>query len=241
MRRSRLLTLLGGTAPGRAAAPVARRRPRGRRRPTPVAPTIKLHCALVIPAGHPARERVGCGWSARHGRRRPRLPPVEDRRRRAGPAAPPPRPRHARTSRSASSTPTSGAATRTPTGSWRSAPTGSALASATPSGSASAVPAAKLALNCAYVIDAARQGVACHWAKADRPARGTLRAVRSVDGGAPRADLPHRRPTAAGRSSTRTSRPASRSATRCSPSTADGRVVGVSRADTVLVPTIATP
>ncbi len=64
MRRSRLLTLLGGSLiaafllPSLALAgtPAAT---------TPAAdPTIKLRCALVIPAGSPARERVGCGWTA---------------------------------------------------------------------------------------------------------------------------------------------------------------------------------
>ena len=65
MRRSRLLTLLGGSLLAAfllpslavAATPAAT---------TPTAdPTIRLRCALVIPAGSPARERVGCGWTAR--------------------------------------------------------------------------------------------------------------------------------------------------------------------------------
>ena len=59
-------------------------------RPTPAAdPTIKLRCALVIPAGSPARERVGCGWTALTGVDVKRLSRLEDRRCRARPAAPP--------------------------------------------------------------------------------------------------------------------------------------------------------
>ena len=63
MRRSRLVTLLGGTllaafllpSVALGGAPASG---------TAADPNIKLGCALVIPAGHPNRERVACRWSA---------------------------------------------------------------------------------------------------------------------------------------------------------------------------------
>ena len=64
MRRSRLFTLLGGTLLAAFLLPVGRAGREPATTTTPAAPTIKLHCALVIPAGHPNRERVGCRWAA---------------------------------------------------------------------------------------------------------------------------------------------------------------------------------
>ena len=65
MRRSRLVTLLGGTLLAAFLLPSVALASDAAPRVTPTAPNIKLHCALVIPAGHPARERVVCGWSRR--------------------------------------------------------------------------------------------------------------------------------------------------------------------------------
>ena len=74
-------------------------------------------------------------------------------------------------------------------------------------------PAQKLAMNCVFLIDDARQGVTCHWSASVR--RGAVRYVvtRAVDGGA--REVIHRSGEHArrGRSSTRMSRPGRRSAT----------------------------
>ena len=65
MHRSRMVTLLGGAllaafllpSVALASAPAATT-------VTPTAPNITLHCARVIPAGHPARDRFVCRWTA---------------------------------------------------------------------------------------------------------------------------------------------------------------------------------
>jgi hypothetical protein len=239
MRRSRLLTLLGGSLlaafllPSLAAAgtPAAT---------TPAAdPTIKLRCALVIPAGSPARERVGCGWSALTGVdvRAYRVWKTVD----AGLG----RPRHliARVAPDEPLRIVDHHIRRGHTYTYRVVAIGT-------DGSRVGISnaewlrvgwrAEKIGLNCAYVIDAARQGVACHWAKADRPGAARYVLVRSVDGG---AREPIYRTGENGRRSFFDTDVAAGQSIRYKvfAIAADGRIVGVSRADTVLVPTLATP
>ena len=238
MRRTRLLTLLGGTLLAAlllpslavAAEPTTT---------TPVAPTIRLHCALVIPAGHPARERIACGWSALTGVdvRAYRVWKTVD----AGLG----RPRHllARVTPNEPLRVVDPNIRRGHTYTYRVVAIGT---DGTRVGVSNAEwlrvgwSAEKIALNCAYVIDAARQGVACHWAKADRPAAARFVLVRSVDGG-PRQ--PIYRTGADGRRSFFDTDVAAGQSIRYKvfALARDGRIVGVSRVDTVLVPTIATP
>ncbi len=239
MRRSRLLTLLGGTLlaalllPSLAVAAV----------PTtttaPGDPTIKLHCALVIPAGHPARERVGCGWTAVTGVdvRAYRVWKTVD----AGIG----RPRHliARVKPNEPLRVVDPNIRRGHTYTYRVVAIGTDGARV---GFSNAEwlrvgwRAEKIALNCAFVIDAARQGVACHWSKVDRPHATRFVLVRSVDGG-PRERI-YRTPADGRRSYFDTDVAAGQSIRyKVFALAGDGRVVGVSRADTVLVPTVVTP
>ena len=101
--------------------------------------------------------------------------------------------------------------------------------------------AEKIGLNCAYVIDAARQGVACHWAKADRP--GAARFVLVPLGRRRRRASRSTARALNGRRSYFDTDVAAGQSIRYKvfALAADGRIVGVSRADTVLVPTLATP
>lgn len=238
MRRTRLLTLLGGTLLAAlllpslavAAEPTTT---------TPATPTIRLHCALVIPAGHPNRERVACGWTAVTGVdvRAYRVWKTVD----AGLG----RPRHllARVTPDQPLRVVDPDIRRGHTYTYRVVAIGT---DGTRVGVSNAEwlrvgwSAEKIALNCAYVIDTARQGVACHWAKADRPAAVRFVLVRSVDSG-PRQ--PIYRTGADGRRSFFDTDVAAGQSIRYKvfALARDGRIVGVSRVDTVLVPTITTP
>ena len=235
MRRSRLVTILGGTLlaafllPSVALASA----------PPTVEPNIKLHCALVIPAGHPARERVACGWSAVEGVdvRAYRLWRVVD----AGLG----RPRQL-VARVPSDEPLRAVDLNIRRGhsyTYRVVAIGT-------DGSRVGVSnrvwlrvgwkVEKLGLNCAYVIDNAREGVACHWAKADRPGAKRYVLVRSVDGG-PRERI--YRTGADGRRSFFDTDVAAGQTIRYKVFAIahDGRIVGVGGPDDVVVPTIVTP
>ena len=237
MRRSRLVTLLGGTLlaamllPSVALAGEATTAP-------PTEPNIKLHCALVIPAGHPARERVACGWSALEG--------VDVRAYRvfrtidAGLGRPrqlidrvtPDKPlrtvdKHVRRGHSYTyrvvAIGTDGSRVGVSNAQWLRV----------------GWKVEKLGFGCAYVIDNARQGVACHWAKADRPAAKRFVLVRSVDGGA--RERIYRTGENGRRSFFDTDVAAGQSITyKVFAISRDGRIVGVGGPDTVVVPTIVT-
>ncbi len=239
MRRSRLFTLLGGSLLAALLLPSLAVAAEPTTTTTPVAPNIRLHCALVIPAGHPARERVGCGWSAVTG--------VEVRAYRvwktvdAGLG----RPRHllARVTPDQPLRVVDPNIRRGHTYTYRVVAIGTdgkRVGVSNAEWLRVGFPAAKIALNCAYVIDAARQGVACHWAKADRPGAARFVLVRSIDGG-PRERI-YRTAADGRRSFFDTDVVAGQSIRyKVFALAGDGRIVGVSRVDTVLVPTIATP
>ena len=194
MRRSRLFTLLGGTPLAALLLPSLAVAAEPTTTTTPVAPTIKLHCALVIPAGHPDRERVGCGWSAVTGVdvRAYRVWKTVD----AGLG----RPRHllARVTPDKPLRVVDPNIRRGHTYTYRVVAIGTdgkRVGVSNAEWLRVGFPAAKVALNCAYVIDAARQGVACHWAKADRPgAARSCSCARST--AAPASGSTARRPTA---------------------------------------------
>lgn len=244
MRRSRVATLFAGTLlaafllpavalgadPGVAsgAAEVA---------PAPL-PSIRLRCALVIPAAHPAHERIVCRWSPLVGVdvRAYRLWRIVD--------APLGRPRHL-------------IATVTPdeplrhvdrditpghTYSYRVIAIGtdgsrvgiSALVSMRVGR-----PAQDLSLRCVYVIDGTTQGVACHWARATRPAAVRYVLFRSVDGGA--RERIYRTPIGGRRSFLDTDVKAGQTIRyKVVALAADGRVVGIGGPDRIVVPTVVT-
>jgi hypothetical protein len=239
MRRSRLLALLGGTLLAALLLPSLAVAADPSATTAPVVPTIRLHCALVIPAGHPARERVVCGWTAVTGVdvRAYRVWKTVD----AGLG----RPRHliARVTPGEPLRVVDPDIRRGHTYTYRVVAIGTDGARVGVSNAEFlrvGWQAERIALNCAYVIDAARQGVACHWAKADRPAAVRFVLVRSVDGG-PRERI-YRTGVDGRRSFFDTDVAAGQSIRyKVFALAGDGRIVGISRADTVLVPTIATP
>ncbi len=237
MRRSRLVTLLGGTLlaafllPSLALA--------GEPTTAPTEPNIKLHCALVIPAGHPARERVACGWSALDGVdvRAYRVWRIVDaglgRPRQLIDRVKPDMPlrtvdthiRHGHTyTYRVIAIGTDGSRVGVSNREWLRV----------------GWKAEKLGLNCAYVIDNTRQGAACHWAAADRPGAKRFVLVRSVDGGA--RERIYRTGVNGRRSFFDTDVAAGQTITyKVFAIARDGRIVGVGGPDTVVVPTIVTP
>ena len=159
MHRSRMVTLLGGAllaafllpSVALASAPAATT-------VTPTAPNITLHCARVIPAGHPARDRFVCRWTAVTGVavRAYRLYRFVD--------APLGRPRQL-VARVTPDKPLRAVdwqhlatATATATRSSRSAPTGPASATATSSDCASAARPRRSRMNCVFLVDGATPG-----------------------------------------------------------------------------------
>ena len=235
MRRSRLVTILGGSLLAAFLLPTVALASA----PPTVEPNIKLRCALVIPAGHPARERVTCGWSAVEGVdvRAYRVWKTVD----AGLG----RPRHL-IARVAADQPLRIADPHIRRGhsyTYRVVAIGT-------DGSRVGISnrvwlrvgwkVEKLGLNCAYVIDSAREGVACHWAKADRPGAKRYVLVRSVDGG-PRERI-YRTGGHGHRSFFDTDVAAGQSITyKVFALARDGRIVGIGGPDVVVVPTIVTP
>jgi hypothetical protein len=235
MRRTRLVTLLGGTllaalllpSVALAGAPASH---------TAADPTIKLGCALVIPAGLPNRERVACRWSALEGVevRAYRLWRIVD------PGLGHPRQLVARVTPDEKLHAVDTHIRRGHTYAYRVVAVG-------PDGARVGISnlvtvrvgwrVEKLGLSCAYVIDTDRQGVACHWAKADRPGAARFVLVRSVDGG-PRERI--YRTGADGRRSYFDTDVAAGQSIRYKvfAIARDGRVVGVGGPDVVVVPTI---
>ena len=236
MRRSRLLTMLGGTLLAALLLPSVALAG------TPAAATpaaIRLNCALIIPGGHPANERIACRWTAVTGVdvRAYRLWRIVD----AGLGRP--RQLVARVTPDEPLRATDHQITRGHAYTYRVVAIGT-------DGSRVGVSnrvtlrvgwsAEKLAFNCAYVIDTARQGVACHWEKADRPGAARYVLVRSVDNG---ARQPIYRTGADGRRSFFDTDVAAGQTIRYKvfALARDGRVVGVGGPDIVVVPTIVSP
>ena len=104
--------------------------------------------------------------------------------------------------------------------------------------SASAVRRRSSPCGCAYVIDGATQGVACHWS-GRRVRRGAVRPLRSVDGGARESDLPDAH--GGRRSFLDTDVKAGQTIRyKVVALAADGRVVGIGGPDRIVVPTVVT-
>jgi len=240
MRRSRLVTVLGGalmaalllpsavaagSAPSAAAPSVALA-------PSIVAaPAIELGCALVIPAPASTAPRIVCRWSALEGTavaqyrvwRRVDGRPAKLIAR-VAPDAPlrhadfAIRPGHSYTYRVVAR---AADGTRLGTSARVTVRVGRT--------------AELLRFNCFYKVDAAVDGVACRWAASTRPAAVRYVLLRSVDGAAREAT--YRTPLNGRRSFLDTDvSSGQRIRYAVVALSATGRVVGLSRVDTVLVP-----
>ena len=209
---------------------------------TPTAPNITLRCARVIPAGHPAHERVVCRWTAVTGVdvRAYRLYRFVDAPPR--PSAPARRPCHPGQAAPRRRLEHLATATATATASSPSAPTGRASATATLVSLRVGRPAQALAMNCAFLIDAATPGRRVPLERRDQPTgrRASTSSYRSVDGGARQWLYRTGRPTAPVASSTRDVTAGQTIRYKVIAVTADGRVVGIGR-DSIVVPTVVTP
>jgi hypothetical protein len=241
MRRSRLVTILGGVlmaalllpaaasaAPSGAATPaVATTAPA-----VAVAPAIKLGCTLSIPAPSSTRPRITCRWSALEG-----VAVAEYRvwRRvdggtsrliaRVAPTAPL---RHADFAIRPGHTYTYVIVARAADGTRLGV-------SQRVSVRVGRTPEA-LRFNCFYKVDATVDGVFCRWSASTRAPAVKYVLYRSVDGAAREAIY---RSTLNGRRSFLDTKVASGQSIRYAVvaiSAATGRVVGLSRVDTVLVP-----
>jgi hypothetical protein len=239
MRRSRLVTILGGALlaafllPGTAVAADPA--------PTTVipAPQITLHCAEVIPAGHPERERIVCRWNALTGIdvkvyrlwRVTDAPLGHDRIKIA--EVPPDQPLRAvdRTVKLGHRY------------SYQVVAIGMDLKRV---GNSQVVsvrvgrPAQQLDLKCVYLIDATTQGVWCHWSKSTRPAAVRYVLFRSVDG-AEREGI--YRTGIHGRRSFLDTHVKAGQVIRYKvlAVAADGRIVGVGGPERIVVPTVTFP
>jgi hypothetical protein len=236
MRRSRLVTILGGalvlalllpTAAFAGAAPAGA----GPAAPAVVAaPAIKLGCALAIPVPASTAPRIVCRWSALDGA----VAEYRVWRRVDGGAArliatvaPSAALRHAdlaiRPGHTYSYRVVARAADGTRLG-----------ASAPVSVRFGRLPEA-LRFNCFYKADAAVDGIACRWAASTRPAAVRYVLFRSVDGAAREAVY---RTRLDGRRSFLDTDVASGQRVRYAVAAfaADGRIVGLSRVIAVLVP-----
>jgi hypothetical protein len=242
MRRSRLVTVLGGAlmaafllpsaasagpAPSVAAAPSA-----VALAPSVVAPrAIKLGCALVVPAPISTAPRIVCRWSAVEGAavaeyrvwRR-----VDGRAAKLIAKVAPDAPlRHADFAIRPGHTYTYRIVAR--------AADGTRLATSARVSLRVGRPAEALRFNCFYKVDAAIDGVACRWAASTRPAAVRYVLFRSVDGAAREAI--YRTPLNGRRSFLDTDvSSGQRIRYAVVALAADGRVVGLSRVDAVLVP-----
>jgi hypothetical protein len=241
MRRSRLVTILGGVlmaalllpaaasaAPSVAATPAA-----ATIAPTvAAAPAIKLGCALTIPAPSSTRARITCRWSALEGA------PVAEyrvwRRVDGGPSkliarvAPTAPLRHADFLIRPGHTYTYVIVAR--------AADGTRLGVSQRVGVRVGRTPEALRFNCFYKIDAAVDGVFCRWSASTRAAAVKYVLYRSVDGAA--REAVYRTPLN-GRRSFLDTDVASGQRIRYAVvalSVATGRVVGLSRVDTVVVP-----
>jgi hypothetical protein len=243
MHRSRLVTLFGGTllaalllpsvalagAPAGVTAATV----------TPTAPNITLRCARVIPAAHPAHDRVVCRWTAVTGVavRAYRLYRFVD--------APLGRPRQL-VARVTPDQPLRGVDWNISDGhrySYRVVAIGTDGSRVGHSNLVSlrvGRPAQALAMNCVFLVDGTTQGVACHWnAATNRPGVVKYVLYRSVDGGARQWLY---RTGAHGRRSFLDTHVTAGQTIRYKviAVTADGRVVGIGR-DSIVVPTVVNP
>jgi hypothetical protein len=243
MRRSRLVTLLGGTllaafllpsvalagAPAGATAAAV----------TPTPPNITLRCARVIPAARPAHDRVVCHWSALTGVtvRAYRLYRFVD--------APLGRPRQL-VARVTPDKPLRAVDWNISDGhrySYRVVAIGTDGSRVGHSNLVSlrvGRPAQALGLHCVFVVDGATQGVACHWnAATNRPGVVKYVLYRSVDGGA--RQWLYRTGKHGARHFLDTKVTAGQTIRyKVIAVTADGRVVGIGR-DSIVIPTVVTP
>ena len=238
MHRSRLFTVFAGALMAAFLLPaVALASEPPTPTPTPL-PSFALRCALVIPAGHPNRERVACHWAAATGVevKAYRLWRIVD--------APLGRPRHL-IARVKPDKPLNHVDHHIVAGhrySYRVIAIGAdgkRVAASNVQSLRVGRPAQKLGLHCAYLIGDAKQGVTCHWSKSVH--RGAVRYVvaRSVDGGA--REIIHRSGKHARRAVFDTDVTAGQTIRyKVVALTANGRVVGVGM-DTIVVPTIVTP
>ncbi len=242
MRRPRLVTILGGALVAALLLPsaaIAGPVPSGAAAPSTVpvapsvvvAPEIKLGCALVIPAPISTAPRIVCRWAALEG-----AAVAEYRvwRRvdggtakliaRVAPAAPL---RHADFAIRPGHTYSYRVVAR--------AADGTRLGTSAHVAVRFGRPAEALRFNCFYKVDAAVAGVACRWAASTRPAAVRYVLFRSVDGAAREAIY---RTPLNGRRSFLDTDVASGQRIRYAvlALAVDGRVVGMSRVDAVLVP-----
>jgi hypothetical protein len=238
MRRTRVISVLGGALlaalllPSAAMAGAAPAPSVAAPAPTVVAePAIKLGCALVLPAPVSTVPRIVCRWSAFEGAdvaeyrvwRRVDGGPARLIAR-VGPAQPLRhadfliRPGHTYTYRIVAK-----------------AADGTRLGTSAPVAVRFGRLPEALRFNCFYKVDNAVSGVFCHWAAATRPAAVRYVLFRSVDGAAREAI--YRAPLDGTRRFLDTD-VASGQRIRYAvvALAADGRVVGLSRVDTVLVP-----
>jgi hypothetical protein len=241
MRRSRLVTVLGGVlmaafllpsaasagpAPSTAAPSAVVLAPS-----VVTAPAIKLGCALVIPAPASIRPRIVCRWSALEGAAVAEyrvLRRVDGRPAKLiAKVAPGARLRHADFAIRSGHTYTYRIVAR--------AADGTRLGTSARVTVRVGRPAEALRFNCFYKVDAAVDGVACRWAASTRPAAVRYVLFRSVDGAA--REAVYRTPRG-GRRSFLDTDVASGQRIRYAvvALSATGRVVGLSRVDTVLIP-----
>lgn len=242
MRRSRLVTILGGVLmaafllPSVALAGAAPAGGGGAAAPAvEAAPEIKLGCALVIPVPRDTRPAVVCRWSSMADAAVAgyRLWRIEDTR---------PRELIARVAPDAVLRHADRDIERGHSYTYRVvavAADGSRLGMSNRVTVRIARPAEELRFNCAFVVDGATSGVACRWGESSRPAAVRYVLYRSVDGAARekiyRVGLNGRRgfldtDVAAGQ----TIRYAVVALA------ADGRVVGIGGPDTVVIPALPT-
>jgi hypothetical protein len=204
----------------------------------PTAPNIVLRCARVIPAAHPANDRVVCHWSALTGVgvRAYRLYRFVD--------APLGRPRQL-VARVTPDMPLRAVDRNITDGhrySYRVVAIGTDGSRVGHSNLVSlrvGRPAQALALKCVFLVDGTTQGVACHWnAATNRPATVRYVLYRSVDGAARQWLY---RTGAHGRRSFLDTKVMAGQTIRYKvvALTADGRVVGIGR-DSIVVPTVVT-
>lgn len=237
MRRSRLVTVLGTVLMAALLFPSAAfavSAPPGAAAGAPTAvtaPAIKLGCALVVPAPVSTTPRIACRWSALEG-----AAVAEYRvwRRVDGGTA-------RLIARVAPTAPLRHADFAIRPGHTYSYRIVARAADGTRLGTSALVsvrfgrPAEALRFNCFYKIDAAVEGVACRWGASTRPAAVRYVLFRSVDGAAREAIYGT---PLSGRRSFLDVDVASGQRIRYAvvALAAHGRVVGVSRVDTVVVP-----
>jgi len=246
MRRPRRLTLLGGvllatlllpaTALGATPSTASNAVTAA---PAAAPPSIRLACATVIPAAHPANVRIACHWSAIASTdvKAYRVWRVVD--------APLGRPRQL-IATVAPTDPLRHVDRNVSTGHRYSYQVVAVAGDGKRLGVSNVVsirigrPPQVLGLHCVYVIDGMTQGVLCHWTASTRPAAVRFVLFRSVDGGARQAV--YRVGIDGRRSFLDTDVKAGQVIRyRVLALAADGRVVGASGVERIVVPTVIFP